>query len=48
MNSEDIKKIIKRLTEQYIYELEVKNYSNMVDVHDEIDRWERMLKEKYE
>ena len=46
MKHEDIMEIIKKLKDSYLNELGRENYLTMVDIHDEIDRWNNMLNTK--
>uniref|UniRef100_A0A6M3IFK2 Uncharacterized protein n=1 Tax=viral metagenome TaxID=1070528 RepID=A0A6M3IFK2_9ZZZZ len=46
MKKEDILEIINRLKIKYLLCVEKGNWSLMVDIHDEIDRWNSNLKIK--
>ncbi len=46
MKKEEIEDIIKSLREEYLEKLDDGYFSTIVDIHDEITRWERELKEK--
>jgi uncharacterized protein YeeX (DUF496 family) len=45
MNKHDIKEIIGKLMSEYELAIEDEHWSTAVDIHDEISRWMRELKE---
>jgi hypothetical protein len=48
MKKEDILEIIDKLKKEYLAYLAIGDdyYGSMTDIHDEIDRWNRMLNDK--